>query len=101
MDDERLLPRRVHLSFVSPVIKIGLAHVNLRIRIHQSTALIDDAADVVDMTVRDDNGVDVLALETEVLQERDPPAGPRLAPKLFLLGQGMPGFGRGLLMELP
>src|ERR1700704_5131904 len=63
VDDERLLPRRVHLSFISPVIKIGLAHVNLRIRIHQSTALIDDAADVVDMTVRDDNGVDVLALD--------------------------------------
>jgi hypothetical protein len=35
----------------------------LRIRIHQSTALIDDAADVVDMTVRDDNGVDVLAFD--------------------------------------
>jgi len=57
------LQRAAELAFVGPAIEIALGDVELRVREQQLAAVVDHAADVIDVGVREHHCVDVLRLD--------------------------------------
>ncbi|GCC47026.1 hypothetical protein chiPu_0031366, partial [Chiloscyllium punctatum] len=74
---DEVLQRTAHLAFVGPEIEIALRDVVLRIREQRLVVGADDAADMIDMGVRQHDGVDVLRLDAGFLHALLLPAGGR------------------------
>ena len=57
--DHEILQRAAELAFIGPEIEIALGDVELRVREQRLVVGADDAADMIDMGVREHHRVDV------------------------------------------
>ncbi len=58
-----ILQRAIGFRLIGPVVEIALGDIKLRVREQHLAAVVDHAADVIDMGVREHHGVDVLRLD--------------------------------------
>ncbi len=74
---DEVLQRTAHLAFIGPEIEVALRDVVLRIGEQRLVVGVDDAADMVDMGVRQHDGVDILRLDAGFLHALLLPPGGR------------------------
>ena len=75
--DHEILQRAAELAFIGPEIEIALRDVELRVGEQRLAVVADDAADMVDMRVRQHHRVDVAGLDAGFRHALLLPAGGR------------------------
>ena len=61
--DDEVLHRAAHLAFIGPVIEITLGDVELGVREEHPASVVDHTADMIDMGMGENHGVDVIRLD--------------------------------------